>query len=246
MDPIVAHIPWYTLQLDFKPAQQEENNAWLWKSKQLPKASEVMDLRGERTTTSVLPIVCVSVCERECVLVIVIVISTNKLGPQSSPRKFLFTTDGDYYRKPQPIELQKCEAQSQRIYLQKNSSTHGSGAWKDHKHQMIREFAAQSCLLGMSESTPMKYHKHDCLHMRWTKTTSINMLKRTRESPWGFNLHKELKATKNTGSGRETLLQGIAPIIQYQMVSSETYIWITLYRLNRLYLWIYTYIHICV
>lgn len=54
------------LKLDSRPSQQEGNQAWYWKCSQLLSAGEVMDLRGEPTTTTLLnqhkPQLILSIC----------------------------------------------------------------------------------------------------------------------------------------------------------------------------------------
>jgi hypothetical protein len=42
------------LYLDLSSSQQEENLLWYWKSSQLPKPCEIMDLAGEPTTNTLL------------------------------------------------------------------------------------------------------------------------------------------------------------------------------------------------
>jgi hypothetical protein len=43
------------------------------------------------------------------------------------PKKLLFTSGKNHYRNLQPIKMESCGAQSQRIHLQYNSSIYGLG-----------------------------------------------------------------------------------------------------------------------
>lgn len=42
------------VQIDLRPIQQERNHTWYWKPSKLPKASEVMNLRKESNSATVL------------------------------------------------------------------------------------------------------------------------------------------------------------------------------------------------
>lgn len=46
----------------------------------------------------------------------------------------------------------------------------------------------------MSEPTPIKSYKHDCLNVSWTRTTLMGMPKWTGKTH--KNLHRELQATE--------------------------------------------------
>lgn len=54
---VVAPIPWQqptALKLDLKYSQQGGEYGWYWKPSKLPRSSEIMGLRGESVTTSLL------------------------------------------------------------------------------------------------------------------------------------------------------------------------------------------------
>ena len=84
---------------------------------------------------------------------------TDKYSVHLSSRKFLFATDRDPYRKPQPSKLQSCRDKSQLIHLHQHSEPKFQGSLqkrgqKDNKRSM--EFAVGLCLLEILETTSIK------------------------------------------------------------------------------------------
>jgi hypothetical protein len=69
--------------------------------------------------------------------------------------KFLFATDGDHYRKSQPIKMQSCDAQCQRIHLYKTTPVPKAQkrAQNDSESQRVREFAVRLSLRNVKNYT---------------------------------------------------------------------------------------------
>jgi hypothetical protein len=112
------------------------------------------------------------------------------------------------------------------------------------------EFVIKLCFLGISELTHIKSHEWNCLNISLTMTTLIDMLNQTRESPQKVStLHKEVQATENADSGRNSFPHGRTQklVIQSQNVSSantHTSNFIKIYKAVLMHCWMYTHLHI--
>ena len=78
---------------------------------------------------------------------------TDKYNPHSSSRKFLIATDGDHYRKPQPIRTELLRPVP-KDHLENSSTSKAQETLrkreqKDSKNQKIWEFAVRLYLLVM-------------------------------------------------------------------------------------------------
>lgn len=88
---------------------------------------------------------------------------------------------GNTYRKPQAIKTWSYISQSwwmatsrKQLPHQKGKGTLWNRRQKCFKTQRIRESAVRFCLLIISEA--IKSYRYDCLNLRWTKTTSGDIL----------------------------------------------------------------------
>ena len=91
---------------------------------------------------------------------------TDKCTPHSSSRKLLFAADGDHYRKPQPIKMQSCGVQFQRIHRQHNFCS--GTMWKSWKRSKDREVC---CEIVSPRSGRSYTHK---LLPAWLPTHGLN------------------------------------------------------------------------
>lgn len=84
-------------------------------------------------------------------------------------RKLLFATDGDCYRKTQPVRMQSENAELQSpgpVDTSTKQSPEAQGTLpekrqKDDRSQSTMEFAVRLCLLVRAEATPIRSHQHD-------------------------------------------------------------------------------------
>jgi hypothetical protein len=73
----------------------------------------------------------------------------------------LLVPDGEHYRKPPPVQMQSCGAQSQWMH----KILHAAGTLLKRGRNTVRarqaqEFAVRLCSLGMLEVSPVKPHGH--------------------------------------------------------------------------------------
>lgn len=55
--------------------------------------------------------------------------------------------------------------------------------------QILRNYiAVRLCLLGISETAPIKSHQHNCPNVSWARTTPLDVLSWREKSPQGLNL----------------------------------------------------------
>lgn len=92
----------------------------------------------------------------------------------------------DNYRNPQSSK-HWAEEPSLNGYIYKLTpvpkaqGTSRERGWKDCMSQRSGEIAVMPCLLVMSEAISTKSHQHDCLHVSWAKTRTIDTLMWTEE-----------------------------------------------------------------
>lgn len=88
-------------------------------------------------------------------------------------------------------------------------------------NELKSQFGVRLCLLVKIEATPVKSHSHDCLNMRWTRMTTIDMARQMGKENEATTLHERLQETKErcmqekwSSSGKSTPIGSPAPDCQ--------------------------------